>query len=56
MDERTPIPAARKIITHKRSVNRYAAAAGVINIATTKTMPIVCKEATVTIVNKVIRK
>ena len=44
----TPKLAAKKSIVDKRSVNKYAVAPGVISIATTKIIPTVCSEATVT--------
>lgn len=54
MDEAAPKNAAKNIIVANRFVSKYAVEAGVINIATTRTTPTVCKEATVTNVNKTI--
>lgn len=52
--DKAPKKADRNIIVDKRFVNKYAVDAGVISIATTNITPTVCKEATVTKVNKII--
>src|SRR5690625_4996084 len=46
-DDNAPKNEANTLMTQKRFVSKYAAAAGVINIATTSTTPTPCKEATV---------
>src|SRR5699024_7548509 len=45
--EKAPKNAANTIITENLFVNKYAVDAGVISMATTKTAPTVCNDATV---------
>lgn len=52
--ENAPKKADNMIIVDNRLVNKYAVDAGVINIATTRTTPTVCSEATVDIVSRII--
>jgi hypothetical protein len=51
-----PRLAAKNIILDNFCVIKNAVAAGVINMATTKITPTVCKEATVTSVSKIISR